>query len=127
MPDQITSSMSDAIMPPAEIDGLATDRVRAAVQPAFAAVAGATPAQAAGVFTSNLVAVPEELKAQSTWICWVSVTGTGTPYQLPNGTFTRPLEPRPKPHKLPINPHTGGLASSTEGSTWATYEGAIAA
>jgi hypothetical protein len=46
---------------------------------------------------------------------------------LPNGGSTGVLKAQPKPHKLPIDPRTGGLAASTRSATWSTANDALAA
>ena len=67
--------------------------------------------------------IPEELKALPQWIGWLSVVGEGRPAELPNGQFTtKPLKKQAKPHKLPINPKTGGLASTTDSRTWSSFD-----
>ena len=40
---------------------------------------------------------------------------------------THPLLLRAKPHKLPIDPLSGGLAASTRRQTWGTYQHAVEA
>lgn len=50
--------------------------------------------------------IPDELKAVPKWICW-------------RGEYD-PKRPE-KPKKIPINPHTGGRASSTDPKTWTTF------
>jgi primase-polymerase (primpol)-like protein len=65
--------------------------------------------------------IPQDLKALCQWVAWWSVPGTGVPATLPNGRPTRPLEARPKPHKLPVNAATGGLAMANNPATWCTY------
>ena len=81
--------------------------------------------------TSQLVqryaAIPGELKGRQQWIGWLNIRGEGRPAKLPNGAWTSVLKPAPKPHKLPINPRTGGLASTTRPSTWASFLEALAA
>lgn len=54
--------------------------------------------------------IPEELRAIPKWICW-------------RGEYD-PKHPE-KPKKIPINPHTGGKASSTDPTTWTTFEHAV--
>lgn len=54
--------------------------------------------------------IPEELRAIPKWICW-------------RGEYD-PKHPE-KPKKVPINPHTGGRASSTDPVTWTTFEHAV--
>lgn len=81
--------------------------------------------------TSQLVqryaAIPEELKSRPQWIAWLSIRGEGRPAMLPNGAWTSVLKAAAKPHKLPINPRTGGLASTTRPATWASFQKAVAA
>jgi hypothetical protein len=78
-------------------------------------------------FETSHPGIPQELKALRQWVAWWSVAGQGTPVALPNSRPTRPLEPRPKPHKLPINAATGGLAMANNPGTWTTYEQACRA
>lgn len=56
--------------------------------------------------------IPKELRAIPKWICW-------------RGEYD-PKNPE-KPRKVPINPHTGGMASSTNPTTWTTFDHAVAA
>ena len=57
--------------------------------------------------------VPSALVKVPHWVAWWLVHGTGERVRLPNGSLTRDvLNARDKPYKLPINPHTGGLAST---------------
>lgn len=56
--------------------------------------------------------IPEELRAIPKWICW-------------RGEYD-PKHPE-KPKKVPINPHTGGKASSTDPATWTTFDHAVQA
>ena len=73
-------------------------------------------------------AIPTELRTMNQWVAWWSVVGTGKPVKLPNGKFTRePLKKQDKPHKLPLNPHTGGLAATTWPATWGSFDQALAA
>jgi putative DNA primase/helicase len=44
--------------------------------------------------------------------------------KLPNGRWSGTLKSQKKPHKLPINAHTGGLAASTRSATWTSLEDA---
>ena len=67
-------------------------------------------------FETSHEGIPQELKALRQWVAWWSVAGQGVPVALPNSRPTRPLEPRPKPHKLPINAATGGLAMANNRS-----------
>jgi primase-polymerase (primpol)-like protein len=46
--------------------------------------------------------IPDELKSLSQWVCWRKVPRDG------------------KTSKLPVNPHTGELASTTNSNTWGT-------
>ena len=78
-------------------------------------------------FETSHEGIPQELKALRQWVAWWSVAGQGVPVALPNSRPTRPLEPRPKPHKLPINAATGGLAMANNPGTWTTYEQAARA
>jgi putative DNA primase/helicase len=78
-------------------------------------------------FETSHEGIPQELKALRQWVAWWSVAGQGIPVALPNSRPTRPLEPRPKPHKLPINAATGGLAMANNPGTWTTYEQACRA
>lgn len=71
--------------------------------------------------------IPGELLALKQWIAWWSVNGEGRPVGLPNGRLTKPLKPKNKPYKLPINPITGALAASTRPETWASARDALAA
>ncbi len=71
--------------------------------------------------------IPAELLCCPQWIAWWNVTGEGRPVQLPNGRWTGVLKAQPKPHKLPIDPRTGGLAASTRPATWSSVEDANAA
>ena len=54
--------------------------------------------------------IPEELRAIPKWICW-------------RGEYDQKHPEKPK--KVPINPHTGGMASSTNSATWTTFENAV--
>ena len=69
--------------------------------------------------------IPEELRTRPQWVAWWSVVGEGRAIQLPNDGWTKPLKEQNKPHKLPINPRTGGLASSTNPRTWGTFQQAL--
>jgi len=71
--------------------------------------------------------VPRELRLRAQWLAWWSVVGEGERVTLPSGGWTKPLKKQGKPHKLPINPRTGGLAASTEPKTWSSLEDARAA
>ena len=68
--------------------------------------------------------LPAELLSLPQWIAWWSVIGEGRRVQLRNGAWTDVLKPQAKPHKLPIDPRTGGLASSTRPRSWSTAEAA---
>ena len=72
-------------------------------------------------------AIPRELLTVPQWIAWWSVIGEGKPVKLPGGGMTKPLKAQAKPHKLPIDPHTGNLASTTDPRTHATFEIAVTA
>lgn len=62
----------------------------------------------------NYEAIPEELRNYNNWICWRA-------------------EPDPRKDdpahisKKPIDPKTGGLASSTDSSTWTDFDTAVSA
>jgi hypothetical protein len=73
------------------------------------------------------LAIPEELWTCPQWVAWWSVVGEGRPVELPNGRLSHVLKAQAKPHKLPINPNTGGLAASTRSTTWSSAEDAHAA
>jgi hypothetical protein len=73
------------------------------------------------------MAIPQELWTRPQWLAWWSVVGEGNPAQLPNGRLSGVLKAQAKPHKLPINPSSGGLASSTRSTTWSAAEDACAA
>lgn len=62
-----------------------------------------------GPVERHLSNVPQSLRACAQWACWT--------YIHRNGTKT----------KCPINPRTGRAASSTDPSTWATFEQAVTA
>jgi hypothetical protein len=57
----------------------------------------------------DLSRVPAELKAEPRWVCWRA--------QARDGRTT----------KLPVDPATGRMASSTDPGTWGTFEAAVAA
>jgi hypothetical protein len=59
--------------------------------------------------------IPEVLRDHPQWVAWWSVPGEGRKVQLPDGGWTRPLKRQRKPHKLPIDAQTGGLASAYSG------------
>lgn len=67
-------------------------------------------------------AIPKELRDCPQWIAWWSIVGEGRRVQLPNGGSTSLLKAQAKAHKLPIDPQTGGLASSTRPETWSSFE-----
>jgi hypothetical protein len=71
--------------------------------------------------------IPAELLFLPQWIAWWGVVGEGRRVHLPNGKWTGVLKAQAKPHKLPIDPRTGGLASSTRPSTWSSIEDACVA
>jgi putative DNA primase/helicase len=73
------------------------------------------------------VIVPSELVELAQWIAWWSVAGEGNPVSLPGGSYTKALKRQAKPHKLPINPKTGGLAATNRSETWAPFSVAKAA
>jgi hypothetical protein len=75
----------------------------------------------------NLPSIPEELLKSRQWLVWWSVPGEGRPVRLPNGRLSEVLKAQAKPHKLPINPRTGGLAATTRPPTWSSAEDALAA
>src|SRR5258706_4752309 len=54
-----------------------------------------------GVILAN---IPQELKDLTQWVCWKYVDRGG------------------KLTKCPMNPKTGGMASSTDSTTWADFE-----
>ncbi len=56
--------------------------------------------------------VPDELRGKSNWLVWKLI---------PNE------DPTKKPRKVPFNPRTGGLASSTNPTDWTTLGEALAA
>ena len=57
----------------------------------------------------DLSRVPAELRAEPRWVCWRA--------QARDGRTT----------KLPVNPSTGRMASSTDATTWSDFDTAIAA
>jgi len=71
--------------------------------------------------------IPAELLSLPQWIAWWSVVGGGRRVQLPNGGWTGVLKAQAKPHKLPIDPRTGGLAASTRPTNWSSVENARSA
>jgi len=52
--------------------------------------------------------IPDTLVARDQWVCWTTETRDG------------------KPTKIPVDPHTGEFASSTDADTWGTLEEAQA-
>lgn len=68
--------------------------------------------------------IPAELLSRRQWIAWWSVVGEGRRVRLPNGGWTGVLKTQAKPHKLPIDPRTGGLAASTRPATWSSVDDA---
>ncbi len=72
-------------------------------------------------------AIPQELWTRPQWLAWWSVLGADRPEELPNGRPSGVLKVQAKPHKLPIDPATGGLAASTRSVTWSSAEHACAA
>ena len=52
--------------------------------------------------------IPAELRSLNQWVCWKTI---------PNGNA--------KPRKVPVNSRTGREASSTDPSTWSTFEVAV--
>ncbi|MBX3316473.1 MAG: hypothetical protein KF902_06360 [Phycisphaeraceae bacterium] len=54
--------------------------------------------------------IPAELKTMPRWACWKAVSN----------------REGGKPKKIPIDPHTGGAAKSTDPATWGTFDEAIA-
>ena len=71
--------------------------------------------------------IPLELRALPQWVAWWSVIGGGVRLKLPSGGYTRALKKQEKPHKLPINPRTGGLAATMRANDWSSFEDALAA
>jgi hypothetical protein len=71
--------------------------------------------------------IPAELLSLPQWIAWWSVVGEGRCVKLPNARWTSVLKAQAKPHKLPIDPRTGGLAASTRSATWSSVEDAYSA
>ncbi len=71
--------------------------------------------------------VPDELQTLPQWVAWWSVVGEDKTILLPNGKHSRALKRQGKPHKLPINPISGGLAATNRRETWGTFEAASAA
>ncbi|MBX3361132.1 MAG: hypothetical protein KF912_06395 [Phycisphaeraceae bacterium] len=54
--------------------------------------------------------IPAELKTMPRWACWKAVSN----------------REGGKPKKVPIDPHTGGAAKSSDPATWGTFDEAIA-
>jgi len=52
----------------------------------------------------NYDSIPTELKERTCWICWREEQRDG------------------EPTKVPVNPHTGSFASSTDSDTWGTFQ-----
>ena len=59
----------------------------------------------------NVDALPQELRDLAQWVTWRSVQRRGNP----------------KPTKLPINPRSGKAASTTDPTSWASFEDSSAA
>lgn len=57
----------------------------------------------------NFDKIPAELQSLPQWVCWSKVSRDG------------------KDTKLPINPRTGGLASTTDQATWTDFRAAVEA
>ena len=57
----------------------------------------------------DLSRVPAELRTEPRWVCWRAQTRDG------------------RTTKLPVNPSTGRMASSTDASTWSDFDTAVAA
>lgn len=53
--------------------------------------------------------IPAELRELPQWVCWRAERRGG------------------KPTKVPVDPHNGGTASSTDPSTWSSFDDAVAA
>ena len=60
----------------------------------------------------QLAAIPAELKACNNWVCWKSI---------PDATAHSGVR------KVPINPRTGGNASTNKPETWTSFDAAAAA
>jgi hypothetical protein len=83
---------------------------------------------ASGAIAKDLLRqIPADLLYLQQWIAWWSVVGEGRSVQLPNSRATGVLKAQDKPHKLPINPRTGGLAASTRPPTWSSIDDALGA
>jgi putative DNA primase/helicase len=63
-----------------------------------------------GLERQRLDAIPKELRALSRWVAWRSSSNPS---------------PGQKPRKIPVNPRDGSAASSTDPSTWGTFEEAV--
>lgn len=79
-----------------------------------------------GTLPADLEAIPTELLSLDQWIAWWSVSGEGKAIQLPSRRMSPVLKHQAKPHKLPINPRTGGLAATTRSKTWSSFDEARA-
>ena len=69
------------------------------------------------------VSPPAELRQLPQWVCWASAPG-GRQFEYPNGHPTAgalKVKSNGKPHKLPINPHSGGPAQTNVRLTWAQF------
>ena len=87
-----------------------------------------TPASHPSIHTEEIDGrILQELLSRPQWIAWWSVVGEGLRVQLPNGRLSGELKAQAKPHKLPINPYTCGLAASTRQKTWSSFQAACAA
>jgi putative DNA primase/helicase len=64
--------------------------------------------------------VPDDMLYVPQWLAWWSVVGAGDSVKLPNGRLSKVLKAQTKPHKLPINPNNGSLASTTRPRTWSS-------
>ena len=62
-----------------------------------------------GSLADALARVPRELKQEPRWVCW------------------RREERNGKATKLPVDAHTGSMAKSTDPTTWASFDDAVAA
>jgi hypothetical protein len=60
-----------------------------------------------GINRVQLHNIPDKLRSYNQWLVWKAVT-------KPDGKIT----------KIPVNPHTGGNASTKEPSTWGTFDDA---
>ncbi len=88
---------------------------QAAPPPSQRPTASPTAAQGQGEASQEpgvkATAIPSELRARPQWVGWKSVPTPGAK----------------KPRKLPVDPKNGKAASSTDPSTWTSYDTAIAA